>query len=113
MVSYSYYTGTYKGDSIPETEWESYEQRAQYKLARYKRIYTVTAPDEHSEDNAVCAMADTMYFYDAAANGYTSRQIGSVSSSNNQIDLSERAQNISIYRAALEHVDIYRGASHA
>lgn len=111
MVSYSYYTTSYKGDSIPQAEWDSYEQRAEFRLARYKRIYHVTAPGEHSEDNAICAMADVMYFYDSAANGYTSRTIGSVSSSNNNVDLSEKAQNISVYRAALEHVDIYRGVS--
>ena len=113
MVTFEYYTSTYKGDSIPESEWAGYEQRAQFKLDRYKRVYTVAAPKNNSEDNAVCAMADTIYFYDMASSGgdYISSSIGSVSSSRsaNQADLSERAQNISIYRAAQEFLDIYRG----
>ena len=113
MVTFEYYTSTYKGDSIPQSEWAGYEQRAQSRLDRYKRVYTVTAPEDDSEDNAVCAMADTMYFFDMASNGgdYISSSIGSVSSSRsaNQVDLSEKAQNISIYRAAQEFLDIYRG----
>ena len=60
MVEYDFYIDTYKGESIAVEEFPLFEARAAEQLARYKRIYTVTAPEEDAEAMAVCAMADAI-----------------------------------------------------
>ena len=73
------------------------------------------APDDTAEDMAVCAMADALYYYEAAANGLLvqSASVGSVSSSSAGgalPDMSPRAQSAELYRCAQLYLDIYRGA---
>ncbi|MEM5769158.1 MAG: hypothetical protein AAGU32_12835 [Bacillota bacterium] len=113
MADYAFYTGTYLGGSIPEADFPRLAQRAQEQLARYKRIYTVTSPGANSEDMAVCAMADALYYYEMAQNGglVTSSAIGSVSSSQKTegVDISPKAQSKELYRCACLYLDIYRG----
>ena len=118
MIEYSFYIGTYKGSSITETEWPFFAVRAQEQLNRYKRTYTVTAPEENSEALAVCAMADALAYFAAAQNGaggaVSSASIGSVSVSyggGNAIDLSPRGQAAELYRCACCYLEIYRGVS--
>lgn len=112
-VDYSYYTGTFLGNSIPETAFPRLAKRAVEQLDRYKRVYRVTAPQEDSERMAVCAMADALYYFETAANGgiITSASIGSVSSSMqaSQVDISPKAQAKELYRCARQYLDIYRG----
>lgn len=117
MVPYKFYLDHYKGVSIALAEWSIYESKAATQLARYKRIYTVTAPDENAEAMAVCAMADALAFFAAAQNGndgaVTSASIGSVSvsyGSAGAVDLSPRGQSRELYRCASQYLDIYRGA---
>lgn len=117
MVDYSFYTGTYKGTSITDPEWPMFEARAQEQLAYYKRIYTVTAPEEDSEKMAVCAIADALAYFTAAQNGaggaVSSASIGSVSVSYgsvaNSVDLSAKGQARELMRCAKLYLDIYRG----
>lgn len=118
MVEYSFYTDKFKGCSIPESEWPLFEARAAEQLARYKRIYIVTAPEEASEAMAVCSMADALAYFTAAQNGdggaVSSASIGSVSvsyggSGNILVDLSPRGQARELYRCAKLYLDIYRG----
>lgn len=117
MVDYLFYTETYKGTSIPLTEWPMFETRAAEQLAYYKRIYTVTAPEENSEKMAVCAMADVLAYFTAAQNGtggaVSSASIGSVSvnygSAANAVDLSAKGQAKELMRCARLYLDIYRG----
>ena len=113
MADYAFYTGTYMGDSIPEDDFPRLAARSGEQLARYKRIYTVTATEPDSEDKAICAMADAMYYFEEVLNGglTTSSSIGSVSSSQ-QIqgaDISTKAQSKELYRCASLYLDIYRG----
>ena len=115
MVPYEFYRDTFHGNSIPESEFAALAARAANQLARYKRTYTVTAPDDTAEDMAVCAMADALYYYEAAANGLLvqSASVGSVSSSSAGgalPDMSPRAQSAELYRCAQLYLDIYRGA---
>ena len=56
MVDYEFYSSVYHGGAIPADDWAELEARAADQLRRYKRIYTVTAPDEQAEGMAVCAM---------------------------------------------------------
>lgn len=117
MVDHEFYTGTYKGASIPLAEWPMYEARAAEQLAYYKRIYTVTAPGEDSENMAVCALADTLAYFTAVQNGtggaVSSASIGSVSvsygSAANSVDLSAKGQARELMRCARLYLDIYRG----
>ena len=116
MITYDFYVNTYLGRSIPEGEWPLFAARAQAKLNHYKRIYTVTAPEENSEAMAVCAMADTLAYFVAAQNGtggvVAGASIGSVSVSyatGNGIDTSTKAQERELYQSACEYLSIYRG----
>ena len=109
MADYEFYTSTYLGGSIPEADFPRLSKRAGEQLARYKRIYTVTAPGASSEDMAVCAMADALYYFEAAQNAPKSASIGSVSSSLGDVDTSQKAQAKELYRCAALHLDIYRG----
>lgn len=117
MVTYDIYANTYRGSSIPETDWPLFEARAAEQLARYKRIYTVTAPDEHAEAMAICAMADALAYFAAAQNGaggaVASASIGSVSVSYagaaSAVDLTPKGQSRELYRCASQYLEIYRG----
>lgn len=117
MVDYDFYQNSYQGVSIPEQDFPVYAARAQDQLNRYKRIYTVTAPEETSEAMAVCAMADALAYFVAAQNGaggaISSASIGSVSVSyggaSAAVDLSPKGQSRELYRCAQLYLDIYRG----
>lgn len=118
MVGYEFYECMYRGGSIALDEWAIYEARAADQLARYKRIYTVTAPDENAEGMAVCAMAEALHSFDLIANGeggpVQSASIGSVSVSygstgTDAIDISAQGQAKELYRCACLYLDIYRG----
>lgn len=117
MVEFAFYTGTYGGSSISEADFPLYATRAQDQLNRYKRIYTVTAPEESSEAMAVCAMAEALAYFTAAQNGtggaVASASIGSVSVSYGSaaaaVDLSPKGQAQELYRCACRYLDIYRG----
>lgn len=117
MVGYEFYAVMYRGGSISAQDWPGYEARAAAQLARYKRIYTVTAPGEDAESMAVCAMAEALYSFDLIANGeggpVQSASIGSVSTSygnvGGAIDISPKGQAKELYRCASLYLDIYRG----
>lgn len=116
MVDFDFYVNVYRGSSISPEEWHFLEPRAAEQLARYKRIYSVTAPEPDAEQKAVCAMADAMAYFSAALNGsggvVSSASIGSVSVSYagaNAVDLSPKGQERELYRCARQHLDIYRG----
>lgn len=116
MVEYHFYVGTYAGSSIPIDEWDLFEKRASEKMAHYKRIYTVTAPDKSAEDMAICAMADSLAYFTAVQNGtggaVASASIGSVSVSyqgKDAVDLSPGGQEKELLRCAGMYLNICRG----
>ncbi|MEG0854572.1 MAG: hypothetical protein RSF82_11900 [Angelakisella sp.] len=113
MADYNFYTGTYLGNSITAEDFPRIAARAQAQLEQYERSYCVTGTTEQ-KDKAVCAMADALYYYEAAANGgvVTSCSVGSVSSgvaSAALPDMSPRAQSAELYRCAKQYLSIYRG----
>lgn len=121
-VDYTFYAGIYGGRTIDQNDWCGLERRAAAQLARYKRIYTVTAPDEDpdAESMAICAMADAMQSFDLLLNGecgpVSGVGIGSVSVSyaapgSNSLDVSAKGQARELYRCASLYLDIYRGVS--
>lgn len=115
MVTHDFYKTAYLGSSITEQEWPTLSARAQEQLNRYKRIYTVIAPDENAEAMAVCAMTEVIASISAAQSGagvVTSASIGSVSVSYggvSSLDLSPKGQARELYEAARRYLDIYRG----
>lgn len=116
MIEYEFYEHIYKGSSISLDEWIPFEKRAAEKLEHYKRIYTVTAPDESAEAMATCAMADSLAYFTAAQNGVggavTAASIGSVSVSyqrNDAVDLSPRGQERELLHCAKHYLNICRG----
>lgn len=120
MVCFEFYMSRYHGGSISSEEWPGYETRARAKLNRYKRIYTVTVPDNEpdAEELAICAMAEAMHGFDLIANGeggaIQSASIGSVSTSfgnagSQTVDVTPAGQAKELYRCACLYLDIYRG----
>ena len=117
MTDFEFYRTQYMGDSIAEADFPRLIRRAGETLARYKRIYSVTSPQEDAEAMASCAMADALAYYDAALNGaggaVSSASIGSVSVSYagaaSAADLSQSAQETELFRCACLYLDIYRG----
>lgn len=120
MADYKFYTGTYLGGSIPESDFSRLAQRAGEQLARYKRLYTVTAPgdDPDAEDMAICAMAESMYNVELIANGeggvVQSASIGSVSvgygaAATQAVDITPAGQAKALWEAACLYLEIYRG----
>ena len=118
MVEYEFYIGAYRGGSISPEEWPAAEREASAMLARYKRIYTVTAPADSTdaEDMAVCAMAEALVYHAKAESGVqgaiASASIGSVSTSYSTatgVDHSRPRQQKDVYRAACLYLDICRG----
>ena len=116
MVDFDFYQKTYRGSSLTSSEWSVFGKRAEEQLARYKRIYTVIAPESYSEGLAVCAMADALAYFCAAQNGsggaVSSASIGSVSVSyggGQVVDCSPKAQERELMRCARMYLDIYRG----
>lgn len=109
MADYAFYTGAYLGGSIPAADFPRLAKRAGEQLARYKRLYTVAAPETDSENRAICAMADAMYYFETAQNAPQSASIGSVSSSRETVDISPKAQAAELYRCVALYLDIYRG----
>ena len=116
MVSYDFYLNEYHGSSVSEEHWPVLEQEASAKLSQYKRRYTVTAPEENSEAMAVCAMAETLDYFDELLNcnvAVQSASVGSVSvtydNSAKAVDISPKGKEKELYRAACLYLDIYRG----
>ena len=71
MVTYDFYTDTYRGGSISAADWPIFEARAAEQLSLYKRRYTVTIPGHtpDAEGLAICAMADVLAYFTAVQNG--------------------------------------------
>ena len=115
MVEYEFYRDTYGGDSVPQQEFKAYARDAAAALERYRRIYTVTPLAENSEQMAMCAMIDALYYFTMVQNGGLSASVsvGSVSTSKALSalpDISPKAQSRELYRCALLYLDINRRA---
>ncbi len=113
MVDYAFYAGQYHGDAIPVADFSRFARDADAQLARYKRIYTVTG-DAKAENMAMCAMAEALQYFEAAANGgvITGASVGSVSSSFQSgavPDTSPAAREAELYRCARLYLELYRG----
>jgi len=113
MVGYAFYIGTYAGDQIPQEAFDRCARRAEDVLARCKRIYRVSAPDQDSEPKALCAMAEEIFRFEQLRSGgvLSSVSVGSVSEGydTSRTDVSPKAESAALYRAAQRYLRIYRG----
>ena len=115
MVEYSFYYHTYRGSIIRHDEWNLFEAKAAEQLARYKRTYTVSAPEDDAESMAICAMADALAYFEEMQNiaggAVASAAIGSVSVSYTGVDVdcSPKGKAKELYRCASQYLDICRG----
>ena len=112
---YGFYREVYCGSALTEEEFPQLLARARDKLEQYRRYYRVTG-EASAEKMALCALAETIAYFEAAQNGqgglrYAS--VGTVSVSGkgiySQVDISPAAQERELYRAAGMYLDIYRG----
>ncbi len=113
MVDLNYYQTVYQGSTIPtEEEFRELSREAEAQLRRYERIYTVEG-DDNAKSMAICAMADSLYGFQAAQSGgaVASTSVGSVSTSYKvaEVDTSPKAQSLELYRRASLYLDIRRG----
>lgn len=111
-VDYNFYTNTYKGNSLIQTEFERVVVRAEAKLEQWKRVYTVSEKVTDGFKYAICAMVDALYYFESAANGLVAKSssIGSVSSSMaGSVDCSPKGQEKELLSDAQLYLDIYRG----
>ena len=114
---YDFYQNIYCGTAMEAEAFPEMLARAEDKLAHFERIYRVSG-DETMRKMALCAMAEAISYFDAAQNGqgglrYAS--VGTVSVSGrgiySQVDISPKAQEQELYRAASLYLTIYRGTS--
>lgn len=112
MASYDFYVGEYRGTSIPRDFFGKFADLAKQHLERYKKQYTVHG-DKKSENIAVCAMAETLYYYqNLQDNGIVSSvSVGSVSTSYIAPENNNKAKEKALYKQASLYLDIYRGVS--
>lgn len=120
MVDYAFYIEKYGGCDVPEREFHRFAREASAELARYSRIYTVTAPEgcPDAQGKAECAMIEVLFGMEQQmiAAQVQSVSIGSVSSSKAAsavLDFSPKAQAAQMYRAACRYLDISRYAGGA
>lgn len=118
MVDYDFYTGIYHGGAISADEWPMAEREASAQLAKYKHMYTITAPDNepNAESMAICAMAEAMVFNARTETGQggavSSASIGSVSvsySGASGVDMSAKGKANRVYNSMALYLDVYRG----
>lgn len=116
MVDYAFYCDTYHGTALTEPEWMIWESRATEYLARLKRCYTVSVPDDcpDAEALAVCAAAETLVSFDRLLNGdaaVSSVTVGSVSThyAVPALDVSPSGQDAALYRCVTQYLTVYRG----
>ena len=110
-----FYREVYGGSSLSGEELTQLLRRAEEWLAGLGRYCRITGSEEE-RSKALCALADTLGYYDAAQNGQGALRYasaGSVSVSGkgiySQLDISPEAQEKELYRVAGRYLDIYRG----
>ena len=74
---YSFYTGAYLGDLIPEKQYVPCMARARVALQHFDSVYRVTGTQEE-RNQALCAMAEVIY-RDRCRGGAVKATVGSVS----------------------------------
>ena len=111
---FRFYRQQYGGTALTEDAFREAAARAADVLLEMERIYRVDG-DEKAKAMAICAMAEVLSYFDAAQNGEGGlryAKVGSVSVSGkgiySQVDISPKAQQQELHRAARRYLDICR-----
>ncbi len=111
----AFYREIYGGSSLTEEELPELMARAEDWLRGLERKYRVRG-SEKDRKLALCALAETLGYFDAAQNGkgalrYAS--VGTVSVSGKgiyaQLDIGPKAQEQEMYRVTQRYLEVYRG----
>ena len=111
-----FYREVYGGSALEGAELTEALRRAGDVLARLEHSYAVSEFVENGRKLAMCAMADSIAYFDAAQNGrgglrYAS--VGTVSVSGkgiySAVDISPAAQERELLRCAGTYLALYRG----
>ena len=115
----AFYREVYRGSSLSGEELPELLARSEDWLQELERKYRVTG-SETDRKMALCALAETMSYFNAAQNvqgalRYASVGVVSVSGKGiySMLDISPQAQERELYRVAGRYLEIYRGASGA
>ena len=110
-----FYRDVYRGSSLTGEELPELLARAQDWLTALERKCRVTGTEE-ARKMALCALAETMSYYEAAQNGQGALRyasVGTVSISGKGIytplNISPQAVEKELYRTAGRYLEIYRG----
>lgn len=114
---YGFYRDRYHGTALTREEFREAAARAADVLHGYERAYRV-AGSEENRAMAICAMAEVISYFDAAQNGQGGlryAKVGTVSVSGkgiySQVDISPKAQERELYRAAGRYLTICRAVA--
>lgn len=114
QADFGFYRDRYRGTALSREEFRECAARAADVMAQFQRSYRVTGSEE-DRAMAVCAMAEVISYFDAAQNGQGGlryAKVGSVSVSGkgiySQVDISPKAQERELYRAAGRYLTICR-----
>ena len=112
----TFYREQYGGRALEGEALAEFLKRGAEELAALERTYTVKEVVPDGRAMAICAMAETLHFFDNAQNGtgglrYAS--VGTVSVSGkgvySAVDISPAAVRRELYRCASLYLEIYRG----
>ena len=112
---WDFYRQNYGGASLTEEALPELLRRAEDYLSALERDYRVTGTAD-ARNMALCALAETISYFDAAQNGrgalrYAS--VGTVSVSGkgiySMLDISPEALSRELYRVACRYLTVYRG----
>ena len=111
----AFYREVYRGSSLSGEGLPELLARSEDWLQELERKYRVTG-SETNRKMALCALAETMSYFNAAQNGqgalrYASVGVVSVSGKGiySMLDISPQAQERELYRVAGRYLEIYRG----
>ncbi len=111
---YCFYRTEYKGNEIPESDFEPTMQKARYWLQKAKRFYHIQPCEEKQEQMALCAIAEGIYHIERIKQGDISQKlsIGSVSCTSvlPQFPATPAQQEKELLRRAAGFLDICRCA---
>lgn len=109
MVTYEFYTETYKGQTVPSSSFDMYLRKANNLVNKLLSIYTIYNTEEEileNKDYCICEIIDYLYnCNDTIGNNIVSESDGSSSITYN----TESSSNYKILSIFGTYFDYYRG----
>lgn len=110
MVTYEFYTETYKGQTVPPSFFDIYSRQAERYVDKCLKVYTVYNSQEEIDsrkDYCICEITDSLYVYQTTlGNGIIQEKDGGASVTYNSESTTNNAQMLNIFGS---YFDYYRG----